>query len=66
VSLFTLVIQNSTLVLVMRYARTLPGPTFLPSTAVVMSELIKLINRKTWLTDELHLEAHEQLREFQR
>ncbi|KAJ3047701.1 hypothetical protein HK102_012858, partial [Quaeritorhiza haematococci] len=31
-----------TLVLVMRYARTLPGPRFLASTAVVLSELIKL------------------------
>ncbi|KAI8927181.1 nucleotide-sugar transporter-domain-containing protein [Entophlyctis helioformis] len=43
VSLATLVIQNSALVLVMRYARTVPGDRFIPSTAVVMSELIKLL-----------------------
>ncbi|KAH6589356.1 hypothetical protein BASA50_010101 [Batrachochytrium salamandrivorans] len=43
VSLVTLVVQNSALVLVMRYAQTLPGPRFLTSTAVVMSELIKLV-----------------------
>ncbi|KAJ8322591.1 hypothetical protein BDV3_004164 [Batrachochytrium dendrobatidis] len=42
VSLVTLVVQNSALVLVMRYAQTLPGPRFLTSTAVVMSEFIKL------------------------
>ncbi|EXJ88673.1 hypothetical protein A1O1_05604 [Capronia coronata CBS 617.96] len=43
VSLFTLVLQNSTLVLVMRYSRILPGPRYLSSTAVVLSELIKCI-----------------------
>ncbi|KAJ3091179.1 hypothetical protein HK102_001416 [Quaeritorhiza haematococci] len=42
-SLITLVVQNSALVLVMRYSRTLPGPRYLPSTAVVMSEFTKLI-----------------------
>ncbi|KAI8911472.1 nucleotide-sugar transporter-domain-containing protein [Gorgonomyces haynaldii] len=43
ISLVTLVVQNSTLVLVMRYSRTLGGPQYIPSTAVVMSELIKLV-----------------------
>ncbi|KAL2912979.1 hypothetical protein HK105_207545 [Polyrhizophydium stewartii] len=42
ISLVTLVVQNSALVLVMRYAQTLPGPRFLTSTAVVMSEVLKL------------------------
>jgi solute carrier family 35 (UDP-sugar transporter), member A1/2/3 len=43
VSLWTLVIQNSALVLVMRYSRTLSGPQYLPQTAVVMSELVKFV-----------------------
>lgn len=40
-SLVTLTLQNSALVLVMRYSRTLGGPQYLSSTAVVMSELVK-------------------------
>jgi UDP-sugar transporter A1/2/3 len=43
VSLLTLVVQNSALVLVMRYSRTLDGPAYNPATAVVMSEFIKLV-----------------------
>ncbi|KIV77282.1 hypothetical protein PV11_09093 [Exophiala sideris] len=43
VSLLTLVVQNSSLVLVMRYSRILPGPRYLSSTAVVLSELLKCI-----------------------
>ncbi|KAI8805266.1 nucleotide-sugar transporter-domain-containing protein [Cladochytrium replicatum] len=43
VSLVTLVVQNSMLMLVVRYSRTLPPPVYLPSTAVVMSELTKLL-----------------------
>ncbi|ETN37289.1 uncharacterized protein HMPREF1541_08280 [Cyphellophora europaea CBS 101466] len=42
-SLVVLVIQNSALVLTMRYSRILPGPQYLSSTAVVMSELIKCV-----------------------
>lgn len=41
-SLVTLVFQNAVLGLSMRYARTQPGDLFLPSTAVVMAELVKL------------------------
>lgn len=41
VSLVVLVVQNSALVLAMRYSRILPGPQYLSSTAVVMSEVIK-------------------------
>ena len=43
VSLLTLVIQNSCLVLVMRYSRTLEGPKYVTSTAVVMAEFIKFL-----------------------
>lgn len=42
VSLLTLVVQNSALVLLMKYARNVEGPPFLASTAVVLSELTKL------------------------
>jgi UDP-sugar transporter A1/2/3 len=41
-SLLTLVVQNSALVLVMRYSRTIDGPRYNTATAVVMSEFIKL------------------------
>ncbi|RKP09603.1 nucleotide-sugar transporter-domain-containing protein [Thamnocephalis sphaerospora] len=41
-SLLTLVVQNSALVLVMRYSRTMPGPRYYTSTAVVAAETIKL------------------------
>ena len=44
-SLVILVVQNTTLVLVMRYSRTVTvsGRQYLPTTAVVMSELLKLV-----------------------
>jgi len=42
VSLVTLTLQNAALGLSMRYARTRPGDLFLSSTAVLMSELVKL------------------------
>ncbi|XP_055373865.1 UDP-N-acetylglucosamine transporter [Condylostylus longicornis] len=43
VSLVTLTLQNAVLGLSMRYARTRPGDIFLSSTAVFMSEVVKLI-----------------------
>ncbi|KAI9018402.1 nucleotide-sugar transporter-domain-containing protein [Hyaloraphidium curvatum] len=43
ISLLTLVVQNSTLVLVMRYSRMIPGPRYLASTAVVLSEVTKFL-----------------------
>src|SRR6266540_5777783 len=43
VSLFTLCIQNSTLVIVMRYSRLDKDNLYYTSTAVFLSELIKLI-----------------------
>lgn len=42
VSLVVLTVQNALLGLSMRYARTKAGDMFLSSTAVVMSEIVKL------------------------
>lgn len=41
-SLAFLTIQNSLLILTLRYSRRLPGPKYLTSTAVLLSELLKL------------------------
>ena len=43
ISLVILALQNATLVLLMRYARTQPGDQFFATTAVFMSEVLKLI-----------------------
>jgi UDP-sugar transporter A1/2/3 len=43
VTLVILVVQNSAFVLTMRYSRIRPGTPYLTSTAVVVSELLKLI-----------------------
>ena len=43
IALVCLVIQNAALILLMRYTRTRPGDKFLSSTAVVVSEVMKLI-----------------------
>lgn len=32
------------LVLIMRYSRSLPGPAYLPATAVIMAEIIKMVS----------------------
>ncbi|RKO93905.1 nucleotide-sugar transporter-domain-containing protein [Blyttiomyces helicus] len=42
-SLLTLVVQNSAMVLFMRYSKTIPGPAYISSTAVVLAELLKLL-----------------------
>ncbi|KAJ9653718.1 hypothetical protein H2198_007116 [Neophaeococcomyces mojaviensis] len=42
ISLFVLVIQNSALALAMCYSRTLDGPVYLSSTAVMLAEAVKL------------------------
>lgn len=42
VSLVVLVFQNTALVLTMRYSRTIDGPKYLASTAVVLMEILKL------------------------
>ncbi|XP_075041727.1 UDP-galactose translocator [Mixophyes fleayi] len=41
VSLAVLVVQNASLILSIRYARTLPGERFFSTTAVVMAEILK-------------------------
>nr|DBA21205.1 TPA: hypothetical protein GDO54_017889 [Pyxicephalus adspersus] len=41
VSLAVLVVQNASLILSIRYARTLPGDRFFSTTAVVMAEILK-------------------------
>jgi UDP-sugar transporter A1/2/3 len=43
VALIVLVVQNASLALTMRYSRIMPGPRYLTSTAVVLSELIKCV-----------------------
>ncbi|KIV82968.1 hypothetical protein PV11_05030 [Exophiala sideris] len=43
VSLFILMLQNSALVLTMRYSRTRPGMPYLTSAVVVLAEMLKLI-----------------------
>lgn len=43
IALATLVLQNSMLVLVLRYSRMLPGTAYVEPTAVVMCELLKLV-----------------------
>uniref|UniRef100_A0A7N4PK70 Solute carrier family 35 member A2 n=1 Tax=Sarcophilus harrisii TaxID=9305 RepID=A0A7N4PK70_SARHA len=40
-SLAVLVVQNASLILSIRYARTLPGDRFFATTAVVMAEVLK-------------------------
>ena len=42
-SLVVLVVQTTTLVLVMRYSRTMDGPRYLASTAVLLVELLKIL-----------------------
>ena len=42
VSLFTLTIQNASLILTIRYSRTLPGDMYIASTAVVFAEIFKV------------------------
>ena len=43
ISLVVLVVQNTTLVLVLKYSRTLQGPIYDSSSAIVCAEIIKLI-----------------------
>lgn len=42
-SLAFLTIQNSTLILTLRYSRTRPGPPYVTSTAVLLSEILKCL-----------------------
>jgi len=43
VSLVVLAIQNAALIVVMRYVRTRPGDMFASTTAVVMTEVLKVV-----------------------
>ena len=43
-SLIVLTVQNASVVLTMRYTRTLPGDLYLPSTAVMLAEILKLLS----------------------
>ena len=43
ISLAVLVVQNASLILSIRYVRTLPGDRFFTTSAVVMAEFLKLI-----------------------
>ena len=55
VALLTLVVQNSALVLIMKYSRVVsPDQSYLASTAVVMAELIKLAISLAVFSKELH------------
>ncbi|KAF7654416.1 hypothetical protein LDENG_00070300 [Lucifuga dentata] len=42
ISLAVLVVQNASLILSIRYVRTLPGDRFFATSAVVMAEVLKL------------------------
>lgn len=43
ISLAILVIQNASLILSIRYVRTLPGDHFFTTSAVVMAEVLKVL-----------------------
>ena len=43
VSLFTLTIQNASLILTIRYSRTLPGDMYIATTAVMFAEVFKVL-----------------------
>jgi UDP-sugar transporter A1/2/3 len=43
ISLATLVIQNASTILLLRYLRTLPGDLFFSTTAIVCQEFIKMM-----------------------
>ncbi len=67
-SLLILIIQNTSVVLVMRYSRTMPGPRYLPSTAVTMSEVTKFATcmlivfyQNSWSPKETLSELHEEI-----
>ena len=43
VSLVTLTVQNASLILTIRYSRTLPGDLYIATTAVVFAEIFKVL-----------------------
>jgi len=56
VSLLILVIQNTSLVLLMRYSRTVSGQPYLTSTAVFLTEIIKILSSVILLHHEMDFE----------
>ncbi|TDG41151.1 hypothetical protein AWZ03_012425 [Drosophila navojoa] len=66
VSLLTLTLQNAILGLSMRYARTRPGDIFLSSTAVLMSEFVKLITCLVLVFNEEGKDAQKFVRSLHR
>jgi len=51
-SITTLVLQNSAVVLMLRYSRSLPGPKAIPAIVVVLWELMKMISAFCFLVVE--------------
>lgn len=43
ISLITLTVQNASLILTIRYSRTLPGDMYIATTAVVFAEILKVL-----------------------
>ena len=43
ISLITLTVQNASLILTIRYSRTLPGDMYITTTAVVFAEILKVL-----------------------
>lgn len=43
ISLFVLVIQNASTIILLRYVRTAPGDMFFSTTAIVCQEFIKML-----------------------
>jgi len=52
ISIATLVLQNSALVLTLRYSRSLPGPKAIPAVVVVLWELVKMVAAFCFLVAE--------------
>jgi len=59
ISLLILVIQNTSLVLLMRYSRTVSGQPYLTSTAVFLTEIIKIISSIVLLHFEMDCESRK-------
>ena len=51
-SLVILTVQNASLILTMRYTRTLPGDMYFASTAVMITEIVKAISSVTIMFGE--------------
>merc|ERR1719219_2829444 len=54
-SIATLVLQNSAVVLMLRYSRSLPGPKAIPAVVVLLWELMKMVTAFCFLLAEGNL-----------